>query len=218
MYLRYILFFFLSFTLSSSIAQIAGTYVYSAGVDAGTRTLSFKGSNFSDKSTGHISGKYGEGSYSLKNNRLYLNYHALKDKDSSIYKIDISNNPSNFTRIYIQAFEEKNPVNGAGVTMRDKNFNVLFSVTTVVNGIADLTIRKHADIHYITIDCIGLNSVTIPFDKLKNKSSNVFVDFKPQLTMLETKRTDVYKVLNLFPEKLILSDLNGTELVFKRAE
>jgi hypothetical protein len=216
MYLRYILILFLFFTLSNSLAQIAGTYVYSAGVDAGTRTLVFKGSNFSDKSTGHVSGKYGEGSYLLKNNQLYLNYHTLKDSDSSVYKIDNRNDPSNVTRINIHAFEGKMPVNGAGVAMRDKNFDILFSVNTVVNGVADLTIRKQSDIHYLTIDFIGLNSVTIPFDKLRNKANDIFVDFKPQRILVETKRTDVYRVLKLFPEKLILSDSTGTELVFKK--
>ena len=218
MYLRYILIFFLSLTISSSLAQITGTYVYSAGVDAGTRTLVFKGSNFSDTSTGHVSGKYGEGSYLLKNNQLYLNYYALKDSDSSIYRINTRNDPSNFTRIYIQAFEDKTPVNGAWVTMRDKNFDILFSVTIVVNGIADLSIKKYSDIHYLTIDFIGLKSVIIPFDKLKNKANEIFVDFKPQHTAIEPKKTDVYRVLKSDKEKLILADLQGTELIFKRAK
>ena len=215
MSLRYVLILLLSLPISSAIAQIAGKYVYSAGVDAGSRTLTFKGSNFSDQYTGHVSEKYGQGSFSLKNNELYLNYHALIDKDSSAYKISAQNDPSNLTRVYVQVFDNKTPVNGAWVAMRDKNFEILFSVTTLVNGTAELTIRKPFDIHYITIDCIGYNSVSIPFDRLKNKANDIFVDFKPQRTMIIPKKTDVYKVLKADSDTLILSDSNGNKLLFK---
>lgn len=215
MSLRYILILLLSFPVSSSIAQITGKYVYSAGVDAGSRTLTFKGSNFSDQSTGHVSDKYGQGSFSLKNNELYLNYHALNDRDSSAYKISAQNDPSNLTRLYVQIFDNKTPVNGALVAMRDKNFEILFSVTTLINGTAALTIRKLLDIHYITFDFIGFNSVTIPFDRLKNKANEIFVDFKPQKTMIMPKKTDVYKVLKSDSNTLILSDSNGTTLLFE---
>lgn len=218
MSLKCVLFLLLSLTISSSIAQITGKYVYSAGVDAGSRTLTFKGSNFSDQSIGHVSDKYGQGSFSLKNNELYLNYHALIDKDSSAYKISAQNDPSNLTRVYVQVFDNKTPVNGAWVAMRDKNFEILFSVTTLVNGTAELTIRKPIDIHYITIDCIGYNSVSIPFDRLKNKTNDIFVDFKPQRTMIIPKKTDVYKVLKADSDTLILSDSNGTTLLFKSAK
>lgn len=218
MSLSYFLILLLSLPISSSIAQITGKYVYSAGVDAVSRTLTFKGSNFSDQSTGHVSGKYGQGSFSLKNNALYLNYHALNDKDSSAYKISTQNDPSNLTRLYVQIFDNKTPVNGAWVAMRDKNFEILFSVTTLVNGTAALTIRKLFDIHYITVDFIGFNSVTVPFDRLKNKANDIFVDLKPQRTIITPKKTDVYKVLKSDSKTLILSDSNGTTLLFKSAK
>ena len=216
--LRYILIFSLSLIINNSIAQIAGKYVYSAGVDAGSRTLTFKGSHFSDQSSGHMNDRFGQGGYLLKNNQLYLNYHAVVDQDSSIYKIVSRNDPSNLTRIYVQIFDGKTPVNGARVAIRDKNFEILFTVATLVNGSADLTIRKHDDIHYITIDFIGFNSVTIPFNRVKDKANEIFVDFKPQHTVIELKKTDVYRILKSDEEKLILADLQGTEFIFKRAK
>ncbi|TCD11668.1 hypothetical protein EZ449_05270 [Pedobacter frigidisoli] len=205
-------------TSSLSIAQIKGEYVYSAGIDAGTRTLTFNGLSFSDKYTGHMNDAFGEGSFKMANNSLYLNYFKLKDKDSSVYKIDTRKDPLNLTRIYVQVFDEKIPLIAASVAIRDQDFNLLFYVRTAGNGTADLTIRKLERAHYLTVDFIGFNRVTIPLSQLAGKANNIFVGLKPQKTMIEPPRTDVYRIIKFEEKTLTLLDINRREYIFKKVK
>ena len=213
---QYTLTTFLVLSISCSWAQISGSYIYSAGVDSGTRTLTFSDSNFKDNETGHLNNKHGEGSFTMNNNQLYLNYLSLKDKDSSVYKIDTRMNPLNLTKIYVGVFDKKDAVIGARVAMRDKDFNLLFSINTLVNGIADFTITKVNNIRYLTVDYIGFNSVTIPYKKLENKSNDIFIDFKAQTTFVDPPHTDVYRVLKYDLKTLTLVNQMGIELRFHK--
>jgi len=215
---RYTLTVILFLTTGISFAQIKGTYVYSAGVDAGTRTLTFNGSGFKDQSTGHVSDKYGEGSFRIDNDHLYLNYFKLEDKDSSTYKINTSNELYGYTRIFVQAFDGKTPMNGVQVALRDGEFNIVFAADSMSEGKTSLRVDKAEKIQYFTVDFIGYNRIIIPFSRFLQKRSDVFVDLKPQRTMIEPPRTEAYKVVKSDHNNLILINSQGREFLFTKGK
>ncbi|MGN7987926.1 hypothetical protein ACTJKC_11335 [Pedobacter sp. 22226] len=200
-----------------SFAQIKGTYIYSAGVDAGTRTLTFNGSGFTDRSTGHVSGKYGEGSFRMDNDHLYLNYFKLEDKDSSTYKINTGKELYGYTYIFVQAFDGKIPMNGVQVALRDGEFNIVFAADSMSEGKTSLRVDQSQKIQYFTVDFIGYNRVIIPFSKFLQKRSDVFVDLKPQRTMIEPPRKEIYSVVKSDRDNLILINSQGAEFLFTKS-
>jgi len=213
---RYTLTMMLFLTTAISFAQIKGTYVYVPGFDGGVRTLTFNTSGFTDQSTGHVGGKYGAGSFKIKNDSLYLTYFKLEDKDSSRYKISSEEARYGYTHIYTQIFDGKTPLNGSLIALRDQDFKIIYAADAVSEGKASLQVRKQEKIGYLTIDFIGYNQVVIPFDQLQGKRSDIFVELKPQHTLIEPPHIEVYRVIKLEEKKLILQNTADTELIFTK--
>jgi len=216
MKLRVIFTFLILLSAHISFSQISGTYIYSAGMDAGTRTLTFNGSNFTDKSTGHLNEIFGEGSFKLENNFLTLNYFKLNDKDSSIYKIDSGKALYGYSSIFAKVFAGKLPLNGASVVLSDNTFERLFSVSTLADGSASFTVFKNEKIKYLTIDYLGYKRIIIPFDNLKGRNNDIFAELKDDNLVIEPQHAEVYRVKEKNDTFLKLVDSGKTELVFKK--
>lgn len=154
----------------------------------------------------------------MQNNSLYLNYFLIKNNDSSFYKIDAQKVSYGFAGIYFQVFDEKTPLNGASISLRDKDFNIIISAATLSNGTANLTVGKIANIEYLTVEYIGYNQVIIPYSKFNEKKSDVFVNLKPQKIKIMDPHTEVYRVLNFDDSTLTLLNADKEELTFKKAK
>lgn len=208
--------FLLFFIVASASAQLKGSYVYSAGVDAGTRIFTFTDSNFTFKKTGHLTNVYGAGSFKMIDNGLNLYYHHITDKDSSVYKIDTESSYSKYTKISVKVFEDKIAMNGCTIAIRDYDFNIILYTTTVNEGAANLSISKMENVQYLTVDFIGYNRVTIPYKKLIGNENNIYINLKPQKTIIEPARVDFFRVLKYNEDSFTIRNSSGEEYLYKK--
>lgn len=206
----------LLFVVALASAQLKGSYVYSAGVDAGSRALTFTGTNFTVKQAGHMIDIYGAGSFKMIDKRLFLHYHHITDKDSSVYKIAAKPSFSKYTKISVKVFDDKLAMNGCTIAIRDHDFNIILYTTTASEGTANLSIRKMENAQYLTIDFIGYNRVTIPYNRLSGNENDILVNFKPQKTIIEPARLDIFRVIEHGENNLILRSSNGEEFLYKK--
>ncbi|MFC3561458.1 hypothetical protein [Pedobacter jamesrossensis] len=218
MTLKLSFFFILLLIKGITFAQLNGSYSHSFGVDAGTRTLTFEGQNFTDERTGHMNGIHGAGSFKLENSNLFLNYHLIKNNDSSLYKIDSKLSYSKYTKIFVKVFDEKIEMNGCSVALRDQDFNIILYTTTLNDGSTSLSVNKIEGVQYLTIDFIGYNQVVIPYRRLLGMENDIFVNFKPQKTVIIPAQVDILKIIKCDDKGVTLRKSNGEELLFIKSK
>lgn len=210
--------FLLFFVSNFTSAQLKGSYVYSVGVDEGSRTLTFNGNNFTIKQTGQKNNINGGGSYKMIGDDLYFYYHHMEYKDSSVYKIETKPSYSKYTKISVRAFEDKTEINGSMVALRDYDFNIILYTTTKTMGQANLSISKIEDVKYLTVDFIGYNRVTIPYSKIVGNENDIFVDFKPNNTAIKPARVDIFRIINREENSFTLRNSSGEVFLFKKSK
>lgn len=205
----------ISSSLIGFAQNITGKFVQQNYVDAGI-TLTFHKPTFTYQKGGSINGSLGTGYYSIHKKELKLKFIKVPKQDSSFYSVHSSSGKHQTTLLRIKIQDENgNPSKGM-VVFRAKNYSVVEQFQVGNNGELSLPVKAVDEISCVTIDDLGYYRVSIPFTKLKGRTSDVLVKLKPAATNYIDSKIEVYKIENLTQNEIVLSTDKSETIRLKR--
>lgn len=193
-----------------------GSYREKKMIGEPSHTISFNGTTFKEEISGDILKKMGFGSYTVKNNKLILNYKDYPKQDTSKYEL-IYLNQSPHSNIDVSVFDLDTIPLIANYGCRDVRDLVINMVSTDKNGKGNMLVFDNKTVGYFVIDCVGYHRISIPINRLMHKSVAIKAYLKPQKNYYIDKMTKVFKIIKTKERELILT--NGpTHYIFEKLD
>lgn len=204
MKLSYILMFLLLGYVCKA-QTLYGTYREKQLIGESSHTITFNGATFKEEISGDLLKKLGFGTFSLKNNKLELNYKRYPNQDTSKFEITFLNQ-SPHANIDISIFDLDTMSLIGNYGCRDVKNLAINMVSTDKNGKGNMQVFDNKTVGYFVIDCIGYHRISIPIEKLIHKSVLIKAYLRPQKNYYIEKTTKVYKIIKTNKRELILTN------------
>ncbi|MHA4894598.1 hypothetical protein ACXZ1K_07605 [Pedobacter sp. PWIIR3] len=200
----YLLTVLLLIAFSGKSQTLSGTYVFDDKVSV-TKFI-FKGSSFKEQSTKDGYNLFGEGTFTIINNQLVLQYIKALNKDSSSYQLTAADKFSNEYSgvVTIKVLADSVP-NAATVTFTDSVGRPISGMQTDSEGNVTALVYNATPAKAISIAVVAFETVTIPINRLTRKISDLKVNMKMQTkNRYKPAGITTYQIVNRTKDKLLL--------------